>query len=675
MRAVEHSVDAIDLARLGRSQGRPEWVAAASVLDEYDQVTALSRPGAYDPAWILTAASDTLEREPGLLDGLADEIRLVVVDDAQEVTAPGARLLRVLAGAGVPVVLIGDPDLAVQTFRGADPTFLADRWSELGTGETVVLGTGYRLPTGIARQAARVVGLIGAQGGGRQRQVRPASEGGEVEVHVFRSSAQEAAFVADVLRRAHLLDGTAWEDMAVVVRGQARAETVRRALTSARVPATEAGAGLSLREEPAVRPLLEVYAAALAAIAPDPPSAAAAGPHPPSLLLSAESAVDLLTSPFGEADAVSLRRLRRALRRAALDAGLSDPADTLLAGALANPGRLLDLGPEARGARRIARMLAAGESAAAVVGASAEDVLWAIWIAAGVAATWRAQALAGGRSGRRADRHLDAVVGLFAAAASFVDRLPGVGPRAFLDHIRAQDVAADSIVPRSPDGAAVAVVTPHAAAGRAWRLVAVVGVQEGSWPDLRVRGSLLGSERLVDVLAGREDSPRAAVTAVRHDEARLFYVALTRASERVLVSAVRSEDDQASPYLDLIGNSSPASDTGTLLRPFTEVDHPLTLVGIVGAHRRNLVARCSGRQPVVPGVAQRGGGGRRRGSRAGGARRGGSARRGSLLMVGSARRQRPTPPPRSRSAGPRLAIGARRLRRLSLAMAPAEQRR
>ena len=32
----------------------------------------------------------------------------------------------------------------------------------------------------------------------------------------------------------------------------------------------------------------------------------------------------------------------------------------------------------------------------------------------------------------------------------------------------------------------------------------VAGVQEGSWPDLRRRGSLLGSEQLVDVLAGRD---------------------------------------------------------------------------------------------------------------------------------------------------------------------------
>ena len=41
MRAVEHGLDAVDLAELGVRHNRPEWVAGAAVLDEYDQVTAL----------------------------------------------------------------------------------------------------------------------------------------------------------------------------------------------------------------------------------------------------------------------------------------------------------------------------------------------------------------------------------------------------------------------------------------------------------------------------------------------------------------------------------------------------------------------------------------------------------------------------------------------------------
>src|SRR5207245_1725573 len=41
---------------------------------------------------------------------------------------------------------------------------------------------------------------------------------GSAEVHVFASAAVEAAYLADQLRRAHLLDGLPWSEMAVVVR-------------------------------------------------------------------------------------------------------------------------------------------------------------------------------------------------------------------------------------------------------------------------------------------------------------------------------------------------------------------------------------------------------------------------------------------------------------------------
>lgn len=90
MRAIEHGVSPDDLATLGREHGRPEWVAAAQVAREYDEVTALSRPGAFDPAWVLAAAAELLEDDPEARDRVRSGLRVVVVDDAHELTAPAA---------------------------------------------------------------------------------------------------------------------------------------------------------------------------------------------------------------------------------------------------------------------------------------------------------------------------------------------------------------------------------------------------------------------------------------------------------------------------------------------------------------------------------------------------------------------------------------------------------
>ncbi len=585
MRAVEHGLDAPALAGLGDRHGRPEWVAAAAVLAEYDEVTALSRPGAYDPAWILTAAAERLDDDPGALERLRADLRLVVVDDAQELTSAAARLLSAVAAPSMQVVLLGDPDCAVQTFRGADPRLLLGDWPALGDLDTVVLRTAYRQPRQLREAGSRVVTRIGAVGGGAQRQSVPTRDGGQVEVALLRAVSQEGAHIASVLRRAHLMDGMPWADMAVVVRGQGRAAAMGRVLAAAGVPVASLTSDLPVRDEVAVRPLLALLDLCLR-LAVDPQAT-----------VSPTEAVDLLLSPLGGCDAVRLRRLRRHLRRAELDSGGGRSSDELLASAIGDAAASAACGPDGDGLRRLTRAVRAGVEAARrgpdgrgwARGVTAETVLWATWSALEVAGPWQREALRGGSRGGRADRNLDAVVALFDAAARFVDRLPTTGPDLFLDHVRGEEVPGDSLVARAPSAESVALVTPAAAAGRQWRFVVVAGVQEGVWPDLRLRGSLLGSEHLVDVVRGRPGTVRAAQAAVRYDETRLFHVAVTRASERLLVTAVRSDDEQPSVYLDLVDPIDPvdAADEG---RPFTPVGRPLTLRGLVGQLRRGVTA-------------------------------------------------------------------------------------
>ncbi len=410
MRAVELGLDDAGLSRLAAEHDRPEWAAAAQVLREYDEVTALSAPGAFDPAWILGAAADLLLEDPGALDALRGSLRLVVVDDAQELTRPALRLLSVLAGRSAPglpgpdLVLIGDPDAATQTFRGADPGILAHDWVHLagpasGDGRdpappTLVLPTAYRSRAAVRDVVGRVAGHIGVLGEARHRAAAPGGEGGEVEVHLLRAVSQEAAFVAARLREEHLLRGVPWSRMAVVVRGRSRTSTLRRVLAAAGVPVSAAAADLPVRDEVAVRPLLALLDVVIGLTLREEQT------------IDPQVAVDVLTSPVGGADAVALRRLRRTLRRDELEAGGGRPSDELLAEALLMPVRLAQHGPEAAAARRVARVIAAGVAAAATEardgrphwapGVTAETVLWAMWDASGLAAPWRDAALAGG---------------------------------------------------------------------------------------------------------------------------------------------------------------------------------------------------------------------------------------------------------------------------------------
>ena len=208
---------------------------------------------------------------------------------------------------------------------------------------------------------------------------------------------------------------------------------------------------------------------------------------------------------------LALRRLRQALRRAELAAGGGRASGPLLVEARRRARRTWSPSSAAasRPAVTVARLLSAARAAVATPGATAEDVLWAVWQRTGLATRWERASRAGGPAGEAADRDLDAVVALFDAAARFVDRLPGAGPEVFLDHLLGQQIPGDTRGRAGAADDAVRLLTAHAAKGLEWDLVCVAGVQEGVWPDLRLRGSLLGSERLVDLLRpGRADGCR-----------------------------------------------------------------------------------------------------------------------------------------------------------------------
>ena len=542
-RAAERGVDPQRLRSLGRQHERADWVAAAGFAEQYAGVTALRHPPALDPAELVRAAVDLLASDPALLVRERAERAVVVVDEYQDSDPSQEALLVLLTGGGRDLVAVGDPDQSVYAFRGADLEGLRrfpERFRTAGgdPARVVTLGTSRRCGPVLLEATRRVAARLGGAGGHRVLAACPfpGAGAGELAVHVLRSAAQEAAFVAQHLRAAHLLDGVPWSRTAVLVRAAHPISVLRRALQSAGVPVAVRLEEIPLAEQAPVRALLDVLAVA-------------AGRR----TIDAGLATDLVCGPLGGADPLALRRLRQELRRHELSVGGGRSSAALLVEALEHPVELATLDtPAVAPAAHVADLIATAKAAAAAPGATAEGVLWAVWQRSGLAVRWSRTALRGGAEGAAADRDLDVVVALFEAAGRFVDRLPRAGPAGFLDQLVGQQVPADTLAARAPDGDAVTLLTAHAAKGLEWDVVVVAGVQEGVWPDLRPRGSLLGSEPLVDVVAGREDVPGARLSALLAEERRLFYVAATRARRRLLVTAVVSEEEEPSRFLDEI---------------------------------------------------------------------------------------------------------------------------
>ncbi|MCI4676763.1 ATP-dependent DNA helicase [Candidatus Mycolicibacterium alkanivorans] len=524
-RCAERGVDHQQLQRIGRLSGRPEWAAAGRFAQQYEQVMLLraavgtAAPQATVPALgaaeLVGAALEALATDPELLDAERARVRLLLVDDAQHLDPQAARLVRVLAAGADLALLAGDPNQAVFGFRGADPALLT------ADGPVIELGPSRRCTSAIADAISGVA--AGLPGSGGWRRIDGIGDGGSVSVRLAASAHAETAVIADTLRRAHLVDGLPWSQLAVIVRSAAAASALMRALAAAGVPVASPSMAGPVCEQPGARALLTVL------------SATANG-------LDAEQAVSLLTGPIGRVDPVSLRQLRRALRRAA---GGERDLGELLVEALASSTSDLP----ATLARPVNRVRAVLAVAARGHRAHRDPryTLWQAWERSGLQRRWLSAVERGGVEGAAADRNLAAVTALFDIANEYVTRTAGASLAGLLDHVAAlhlPSVGTDTAASTEM----VAVLSPHAALGRDWELVVLAGLQDGLWPNTTPRGGVLGTQRLLDVLDGFGDevSVRAPLLA---EERRLLIAAMGRARRRLLVTAVDSDagDEAALP--------------------------------------------------------------------------------------------------------------------------------
>ena len=537
LRATERGWLPDDLEANGKKYQEEFWIAASKFWRSYIGTLILVDADHGEPRERLDSAELVWRAANTARHGFKNQFKTILVDEFQECDKAQRALLKNLI-PDIPnfdLVLACDPFTTVGRFRGADPDGLNEALVIYQTvGDIVHLSENFRASSAVHLLLERIGGEFPKA---PDIQSSSAANAGAVIVECFTDGANEAAFIADKLQRAHLEAGLKWSEMSVIFRSPAQSSAVRSALMRSGIPV--AGELQVLADNASISPFLLL---AESAINGD---------------LDFATAENLLTSEFGGADSISLRRIRRELvAKYSEKTGLT--GSELICKAITDGQFEI---PSGQALIRLHELFSIAERVAKKKSSQPEDLLWAIWSNAKtndnelLSDAWRTRALKGGIRGANADRDLDAMLQLFESARRFGQRFKYANLGQFFKDIRKSEIAGDVITAKGQRPDVVELLTPFSAKGREWKLVVVAAVQEGIWPNLRIRGSLLGSERLAE----RDRHPDLAAvelelvakSAVEVDELRLFYAAISRASEQLIITAVDREEDQPSTYFEI----------------------------------------------------------------------------------------------------------------------------
>ena len=516
-RATERGSSPAELSKFAKKYDQKYWPAICQFWDRYQNAMALRDAttthsfNRVDPSEIVVLAVDKLESNQRLLEKYQKLFQIIYVDEFQESDRAQRKLLQLLSGP--ELVIFADPDSAVGRFRGADPDNLISDLEQFGIKKKITL----------------------------DKRLRPIAS---QQVALLSSASEEANFIAHQFRSAHLISNMPWSQMAVIVRSPGPQITaLQRAFAMNSIPVEIDAQAASLGDNPAIKPIITVAQIALGQL---------------KITSSNWDEIELLLkSEFAGADAISIRQMRIALSKAQKHNPPKSSTDLIL-------DHLTCLTPdlpweELTSLKRINDLIKEAKKALSK-SSDISDLLWSIWSNGKnyegelISRVWQQTALAGGNRGMIADQNLDAVITLFEVARRFSERLPEAKPSLFIDQLLGEKILADTITTTAQRGEVVQVMTVHSAKGLEWELVALAGMQEGSWPNLKQRGSLLGSERLVEIfrhgISNIDQLDAISAAGLMQDEKRLLNVALTRASKQLFVTAITQEDTQPSSYFE-----------------------------------------------------------------------------------------------------------------------------
>jgi ATP-dependent DNA helicase UvrD/PcrA len=489
----------------------------------------LFRSNAVDFDDILMLTVQVLERFPEARERWQSAFRHVLVDEYQDTNHAQYRLLQLLAEKHRNVFAVGDPDQSIYAFRGADIRNILDFERDFGGAGVVALEQNYRSTNRILGAANAVID------NNRDRKPKrlwsELGEGDPVEVVEVEDEHAEARFVAAEIAR-HVESGTSASEMAVFYRTNAQSRVLEDVLVRQGVPYQVIG-GPRFYERAEIRDAVAYLA----------------------VLNNTDDAVSLMRIANRPRRGIGDTSIRRMVTHAeSLGISLWDATtDPEAAGVASASARAI------RGFRTVMESLMSAAQELPV-----DELVQAVLERSGTLEAYEAERTIEAR-GRI--ENLEELVG---SAQEYRRRVDEPSLAGFLEEVQLQSDQ-DTLVSGE---AQVTLMTIHNAKGLEYRVVFLIGMEEGIFPHAR----------------SIEDNEV-------EEERRLAYVGMTRAMERLTLTHTtarslygRREYNLPSRFLDEL----PATVERERLRPASWAGYAQSARQIAPRDERELPALSTG---------------------------------------------------------------------------------
>ncbi|CRH87284.1 ATP-dependent DNA helicase PcrA [Chlamydia trachomatis] len=575
-RAAELCICADRLASLGELYTQPVWKLGAAVMNHYEQALATQaassrdNPDRLDHSRVVNQAAEVLMQWAGSEEtensgGIAVEKPqwdFVFVDDVHNATLALPKLLQAVIADGAAVVCFGNPDQGVQGYRGGISKMLRILEKSAADGgigaQPLFLASVYGYTPQLVACQQKICEAIAPGGAAfhrdvtvhcavqsrenadrparEQEQNAPAENDSPVIAYTFTNETEELAFIAQRILELHAEHGVPFSDIAVVTRARGAHNEMRASLIRYGIPVEAQASALPLRDQAVIVSFMALLHLALG----------------DSEYCTGENARAVLTGAIRGVDSLTLRAMARRIVAAAAENEQYLNEYGVWELFAQNPLNALfesepDMQPFIRAIRSVRKNVKADKPAS--------HVLWGLWKELNVAQKWREVALRNGTEADQANAYLDSMIQFFRVAQRLYDQDPHKADiRTFIEHIEHQDLPEDTIAAVGADRDAIALLTPAATVGRSWRHIVVADMNEGVWPDVRLRNPISKVPELVgtivdSILAGQAVPPSQLRAEVVADELRMLVQTVSRARESVTFTCIDSADMMPSRFI------------------------------------------------------------------------------------------------------------------------------